>query len=558
MKRFALLAAVWFAAAVFLNVPVARPETPKAAGKRYAILVGINDYKHPKLPALRFAVNDVTDLKKILEAGGYRVTLLTNETETKPTRAAIDEAIRAVLRKAEAGDTVVVAFAGHGLQFKDDKDSYFCPIDGRPFKDEVETLTSMAGIYKEMEKSFAGVKVLLVDACRDDPDEGRGARGIDADSAPRPPRGVAAFFSCSAKQKAFEHESLKHGVFFHYVLEGLRGEAKNKQGEITFNSLVDYVAGEVEKKVPKLYDGAEQQPNQKADLIGRSPVLLALSSGSAVNPKVEMVEPKAGEERTFEVGNGVKMKFCWIPSTKGKVKLGSPGVEVKRRDDETEHEVELDGFWMGKYTVTQAQYVKLTGKKNPSAFSADGSFKERVQGMDTDEFPVEMVSWDDCQECIKSMKAPQGLKKLSLPSESQWEWAARGGLGNGWAYYWGDVLNGDKANCDGNYPYGTETKGQYLGRTTKVGSCETKARHPWGLCDMAGNVYQWCEDYYGPYLKLPGGKNPIQTEKQSNDRRVLRGGSWNRLPVNCRSAYRNFDAPVNRVYNSGFRVVALP
>jgi formylglycine-generating enzyme required for sulfatase activity len=551
MKRIALLLGVGIFSTLIL-VPVAMPETKKPVGKRYAILVGVNEYKHSKLPALKYAVNDATDLKKLLEAGGYLVTLLTNETETKPTRAAIDAAIHEVLGKAEAGDTVVLAFAGHGLQFKDDKDSYFCPIDARPFKDETKTLISMGVVYREMEKSFAGVKVLLVDACRDDPDEGRGSRGIDADSAPRPPRGVAAFFSCSAKQKAFEHDSLKHGVFFHYMLEGLKGKAKNDEDDVTFNSLVDYVGRNVEKRVPQLYEGAQQQPNQKADLSGRSPVLLALSDTKPVNPKVE---PKPGEERSFDVGNGVKMKFCWIPETKGKVKLGSPVGEKKREDDETEHEVELDGFWMAKYTMTQSQYVKLTGKKNPSRFSAEGGGK--VQN--TDDFPVEQVSWDDAQECIKGMKVPEGMKRLGLPSEAQWEWAARGGLGNGRAFYWGDVLNGDKANCDGTFPYGTETKGAYLKRTEKVGSYEKQAPHPWGLCDISGNVYQWCEDYYGSYEKLPGGKNPVQTVKQSDNRRVLRGGSWSNNPTYCRSAYRDGDyAPDGRSSSSGFRAVVLP
>jgi uncharacterized caspase-like protein len=88
-----------------------------------------------------------------------------------------------------------------------------------------------------MEKRFAGDKILLVDACRDDPDVGRGARGIDADSAPSPPRGVASLFSCSAGQRAFESDALKHGVFFHYLLEGLRGSARDIDGEVTFESL---------------------------------------------------------------------------------------------------------------------------------------------------------------------------------------------------------------------------------------------------------------------------------------------------------------------------------
>jgi len=280
------------------------------------------------------------------------------------------------------------------------------------------------------------------------------------------------------------------------------------------------------------------------------------ATGSAQDKAELAKKAKPGEERVFDVGKGVKMTFCWIPGTNGKATLGSPKGEAERSSSEDEHEVELDGFWMAKTEMTQGQYVKLTGKKNPSWFCADGDAKDKVKGMNTDEFPVEQVSWDDAKECIKEMKLPSGMKKVGLPSEAQWEWACRGGRGNTRAFYWGDVLNGDKANSNGSSPYGTTMKGTYEARTTKVGSYETKAPHPWGLCDMHGNVWEWCEDYYGEYAKLPGGKNPVQTSKQSKDVRVLRGGSWNNVSWYCRSAYRSVVAPgIRNYYVIGFRVV---
>lgn len=264
MCRYCLVVVGWLALCAFGN----------AEPKRYALLIGINKYEHAKLNALQYAVNDATELRDLLKATGYQTVLLTNDTDVKPIGEAIVKSVAELLRNAKAGDTVLIAFAGHGLQFEGDKDSYFCPLDARPFKDEKKTLVSMSAIYGQMERSFAGVKILLVDACRDDPDTGRGSRGIDADSAPRPPLGVAAFFSCSASQRAYEHPDLKHGIFFHHVLKGLRGAAENSEHEVTFNSLVDYVGKNVERDVPRLIGGgAEQQPNQKADLKGRSPVL---------------------------------------------------------------------------------------------------------------------------------------------------------------------------------------------------------------------------------------------------------------------------------------------
>jgi formylglycine-generating enzyme required for sulfatase activity len=307
-------------------------------------------------------------------------------------------------------------------------------------------------------------------------------------------------------------------------------------------------------------------------VLGLASISLPFISAVSAVPKPNEVEPKPGEEREFDVGNGVKMKFCWVPGSNGKFKIGSPKAEQeylvktfyqgKRPewlDGENEYEVAgMDGFWMAKYKMTQSQYVKLTGKKNPSHFSAEGGGKDKVKGLNTDDFPVERVSWDDAQECIKQMKVPSGLKRVCLPTEVQWEWAARGGRGNGRVFYWGDELNGDKANCAGSNPYGTTTKGNYLKRTTKVGSYEREAPHPWGLCDMAGNVFDWCEDWDGPYERLPTGTNPVQTTKQSSDRRVLRSGSWVAFPRGCRSASRYSHAPDVRVYFIGFRVVLLP
>jgi formylglycine-generating enzyme required for sulfatase activity len=540
MHRFALTACLCLVIAASAALAQSKP-------KQYAVLIGINKYEHAKLPALQYAVNDATDLEKLLAAAGYEVALLTNETDPKPTRNAIDASLRAVLRKAHANDTVILAFAGHGLQFQGDKNSYFCPIDARPFKDQTKTLLSMGLVYAEMEKSFAGVKILLVDACRDDPDAGRGSRGIDADSAPRPPRGVAAFFSCSAGQKAYEHPDLKHGVFFHHVLQGLRGDAKNSKDEITFNSLVDYVGGNVERDVPKLIGGgAEQQPNQKADLKGRSPVLLELKG------------PRPGDVVEVKITDGVKMKFCWVPG--GSAQLGSPMAErlamlmnlneekepdwLASEAEEKRGRFKTKGFWMGKYPVTQAEWQSVM-RANPSAFKPGQDDIKNAGITDTGRFPVENVSWDDCQEFLKKLNgialpATMGKGKLTLPHEDEWEYACRGGKGNKQAYYFGDELNGTKANCDGNFPFGTTTEGPFLKRTSKVGTFELEAPHPWGLCDMTGNVYQWCSNKY------------------DNDRRVLRGGSWDFDAGHCRSASRGYGVPTKRSAFSGFRVVVLP
>src|SRR5439155_17939069 len=173
--------------------------------KRYALLVGVKEYEHARLPTLKYSENDVTELAKLLRKSAYQVSLLCDSEGKKneknaPTKANIERQLKAVLEKVKPKDSVLVAFAGHGLQFENlnMRDAFFCPSDARPFETEVDSLVSLGKVYEQMDRSFARVKVLFVDACRDDPKAGRGSRGIDADSAPSPPRGVAALFSCSA------------------------------------------------------------------------------------------------------------------------------------------------------------------------------------------------------------------------------------------------------------------------------------------------------------------------------------------------------------------------
>lgn len=264
---------------LFLTRPHPAGAQPGAANeaKSYAVLVGVEGYFHRDLRGLKYPVNDVTALSEVLKTSGYEVVLLSDATgeEDKslaPTKENIDREIRKTLRRCRPQDTVILAFAGHGLQFTGSKDAFFCPQDARPFADETESLVSISGIYRELERSFAGVKIIMVDACRNDPDPGRG-RGIDADSSPRPPKGVAALFSCSAGQRAFEHDDLKHGVFFHHVLKGFSGDGSDGRGNVTFYSLAQYLSESVPQTMRQLFPGREQLPNVKADLQGRPPIL---------------------------------------------------------------------------------------------------------------------------------------------------------------------------------------------------------------------------------------------------------------------------------------------
>jgi formylglycine-generating enzyme required for sulfatase activity len=200
------------------------------------------------------------------------------------------------------------------------------------------------------------------------------------------------------------------------------------------------------------------------------------------------------------------------------------------------------GFWLGKYTVTQAQWKAVMGN-NPCEF--DGKKNNKAKGLATDRFPVESVSWDDCQKFLESVnKRPDGAKvfggmgKFVFPHEDEWEYACRGGKGNNRAFYWGNELNGTQANCRGQFPFGTDKEGPHLDRSTEVGSYAKDWPHPWGLCDMHGNISQLCDNKC----------------KQTEDTRVARGGSWSHNPAGCRAAMRNERGSDTRFDSLGFRV----
>jgi uncharacterized protein (TIGR02996 family) len=247
------------------------------------------------------------------------------------------------------------------------------------------------------------------------------------------------------------------------------------------------------------------------------------------------------------------IELTWI--SPGTFLMGSPPDEAERPKNERQHQVRLTaGFWMGVTPVTQGQWQSVMGN-NPSYFARTGGGKAKVKAIsdaDLARLPVESVSWDDAQEFCGKLRAETG-ERVSLPSEAQWEYACRAGTTT--PFHFGAVLNGAAANCNGKYPFGTKKKGAYLKRTSVVGSYPPNA---WGLCDLPGNVCEWCQDrYVKDYQNLPG-TDPL-LEQENAPWRVLRSGSWDNAAQCCRSAYRNYVRAVNRSGDWGFRVaVTLP
>ena len=253
-----------------------------------------------------------------------------------------------------------------------------------------------------------------------------------------------------------------------------------------------------------------------------------------------------------DLANDTQLEMMLVPG--GTFIMGSPPEELGHQEDESpQHSVTVQPFFIGKYQVTQAQWrfvahlpqVNKELNPDPSNFKGDGSTSL------TNHRPVEQVSWEDAVEFCDRLSQYTG-RTYRLPSEAEWEYACRAGTTT--PFHFGETITTDLANYDGDYAYGQGPKGVDRGETTAVGSFGVA--NNFGLYDMHGNVYEWCQDHWhNNYEGAPTDGSAWLSNKKDSNRRLLRGGSWYNYPAYCRSAFRY---SYNLDFNSslvGFRVV---
>ena len=235
---------------------------------------------------------------------------------------------------------------------------------------------------------------------------------------------------------------------------------------------------------------------------------------------------------TLSIGNAWQ-GFRWIPP--GCFVMGSPVDEAERGSAEVLHEVQLSrGFWLADTACTQALWMAVW-PVNPSHFADDARN------------PVENVAWHDAQRFIGELNRRLPGLQARLPTEAEWEYACRAGTTTPFSF--GTTVSTDEVNYHGGFPYPGGEPGPYRQRTLPVGSLPPNA---WGLYEMHGNVWEWCEDWYADY----------PTEPQIDPRgptfgkmRVLRGGTWSDPARYARSATRSRIEPAYRPRSTGFRIV---
>ena len=281
---------------------------------------------------------------------------------------------------------------------------------------------------------------------------------------------------------------------------------------------------------------------------GEATRTINVSGDTRVRIALERKQLRAGTTRVFD-----GIEFVWIPP--GEFRMGSTSRHANSDENPVTRVRITRGFWLGKYEVTQRQWQAVMGK-NPSSFQNCGG-----------DCPVENVSWNNVQEFINRLNGRSGRRRYRLPTEAEWEFAARAGTATD--TYAGNLRIQGSRNAplldriawyggnsgviyDGGYDCSRWEEKQYRSQRCGTHPVGRKAPNSWGLHDMLGNVWEWVRDRHGNY---PGGTVTDPTGARSGSYRVTRGGSWRYYARYCRSANRSRNSPGDRLDYLGFRLL---
>lgn len=539
------------------------------AANRVALVIGNADYAEARLTN---PINDARAIRTKLVALGFQVQLVENMTHKQ-----IGRTMAVFAKSLRAGDEVVVFYAGHGLQVKGV--NYFPVVDAdiQSEEDVPHNSLSLTALLETMEDAKAGVKLLFLDACRNNPFSRRfrgGERGLARVGAA--PGGTLIHFATRPGGVADDGSKGGNGVYTSALLQQLdvpgisvetmvkrvaaavEQASKGKQepwaegsikGEFYFKGSAQALASMALDAEQAAWQAAqkantqvgfdaflEEYPNgqfAKAARVARKAMAQpAAAQPGAAQPSAAQPVPVAAAVATLRAGQVVKdCDTC--PEM-----VMIPGGEFVMGDDKSDWEIEkpahrvtVPGFLLGKFEVTQGQWRALMGS-NPSHFKDCG-----------DTCPMENVGWEDAQAFVKKLSEKTG-RRYRLPTEAEWEYAGRAGSQTSW-------------NVDSAYLHHYEW---FLwdaeGKTHPVGE---KQPNRFGLYDMHGNVREWVADCrHDNYQAAPNDGSAWVTDCSKTRLRVLRGGSWGYPPDALRSAWRYDDGSRDRGNDIGFRVARTP
>lgn len=549
------------------------------SGKAWAVVIGIDDYQNPKIGNLRYAVADAKAVAKTLEQQGYQVTALYNE---QATRRAIERELRSKLpRRAGKQDRVLVFYAGHG---QDDTVEggqtmgYLLPVDSD--RDDIPATGISMGTVKELADALPAKHALfLLDVCF-----GGIAGTVKRGSPPAVTeaylkqitreKGRHLITAGEANQEVIEAPKWGHSVFTYFLLKGLNeGLAdQDDNGIITARELHSYlesrVFGEAQlqghKQRPVFSELSGEQGqfvfftsatgkagtlSGHAALTPAAPVPVPTGPSAALTQKqqelaeLEAATQKAEDEaKQAELDRRIEEKKHQLAEKKKKLEVASlptpslprqTGREVTGKDGapmllvsageflygSNDQRLSLSAFYMDKYEVTTklyAAFLQATSRKQPDYWN-------KVSVTSVGDRPVVGVDWHDADAYCR-----QYGKRL--PTEQEWEKAARGTDGR--KYPWG---NDEPSSRYANYGQAYDSN-FYSTRLTAIGNYEA-GKSPYGIYDLAGNVWEWTSSEYG------------------SSNKVIRGGSWLVPAFFLESSNQNWTTPTDRNTNMGFRCV---
>ena len=548
--------------------------------QKFALVIGNGNYTG--ISRLTNPVNDANDIETALRSLGFTVEKVLNGNLEQMENAVLN------LKRRLSGSRETYGFffyAGHGVQASGE--NYLIPVAADNIRNEThlrERAVSLQFILDNLRESGNELNMVVLDACRDNPFgwARSGSRGLTVVS--RAPSGTIVMYAAGAGQTASDGTGSRNGLFTGYLLNNLRTQGLSVY-EIFANTMGNVSGATNGDQDPELslryanahsvYLGARPAPPaspapQSASASQPAPSPQPASAATIQPATTPTPQPTLAPQTTttaavHPITPSVTGQI--IPSTGavppgfvhingGTFTMGSSANEALRdADRESQRQVTVSSFNMGRYEVTQKEYQEVMGN-NPSNFKGDNLPVENVSWFDAVEYcnrrsqregltPPYIISGSGISRTVTWNRSANGYR---LPTEAEWEYACRAGTTT--PFSTGNNITTAQANYNGNNPYNNNAKGEYRGRTTPVG---TFAANAWGLYDMHGNVWEWCWDWYGDYAS---GAQTDPAGALSGSYRVYRGGSWGSNGQYLRSAVRNNSIlPSSRLSGLGFRLL---
>jgi formylglycine-generating enzyme required for sulfatase activity len=426
----------------------------------------------------------------------------------------------------KGGGVGLFYYSGHGVQVNGE--NYLIPVEANVSREDQVTFKTfqVREVLKTMDNAKSHLNLVFLDACRNNPFPRTfrsTTRGLASTNAPS---GTLLVFATNPDNVADDGIG-DNSPFTKHLLRFIR------QPDLEVGMLLRRVRTAVKAET----NGA-QTPWENGSIEGEfyfaqagvapssaPPPSPQTTSGAGTQVAVGAYPPASQPETSLPktLRNSIGMEFVLIPA--GEFQMGS---HDGYQDEKPVHRVRISkAFYLGEYEVTQSQWQAVMGN-NPSSFKGDPNL------------PVESVFWDDVQEFIRRLNAKEGGTKYRLPTEAEWEYAARAGSTTVYSFGNNPSQLGEYAWYDDNARDKTHPVGQ-------------KKPNAWGLYDTHGNVWEWVQDRYSS--SYPPGFVTDPQGPSSGSLRVRRGGGWHDYAGGCRSAQRDIGAPGRRIDGLGFRLL---